>query len=47
MEEAVLSFNKGTSCGSMGLRAQHLADSLKSSHRAALLRDLTRWCSCW
>ncbi len=26
----------------MGLRAQHLADALKSSHRAALLRDLTR-----
>ena len=42
VEEAVLSFNKGTSCGSMGLRAQHLADALKSSHRAALLRGLTR-----
>ena len=26
----------------MGLRAQHLADALKSPHRAALLRDLTR-----
>ena len=42
VEEAVLSFNKGTSCGTMGLRAQHLADALKSAHRAALLRDLTR-----
>ena len=37
MEEAILSFNKGTSCGTMGLRAQHLADALKSAHRAALL----------
>ena len=42
VEEAVLSFNKGTSCGTMGLHAQHLADVLKSAHRAALLRDLTR-----
>jgi hypothetical protein len=42
VEEAVLSFNKGTSCGTMGLRAQHLAGALKSAHRAALLRDLTR-----
>ena len=42
VEEAVLSFNKGTSCGTMGLRAQHLADALKSAHCAALLRDLTR-----
>ncbi len=38
----MFTFNKGTSCGTMGLRTQHLADALKNAHRAALLRALTR-----
>jgi hypothetical protein len=38
--EAVLSFDKGTLCSVFG-RAQHLADGLKGSAKAVLLRGLT------
>ena len=42
MKDAILSFSKGTSCSVFGLRAQHLADGLKSPVNAALQRDLTK-----